>query len=119
MDSSLSVDPAALERLHEWGGEELVTKMVQLFLENAPERGRQIRSGVESGDLKGVERGAHSLKSSAANLGAESVRSLARVMEEQAERGHAEGLDSLLERLEAALDHACDELRRMNSERET
>lgn len=78
------LDSKAMERLREWGGEELASQMVELFLTNSPSRVDQIRSGLAGQDAEAAERGAHSLKSSAANLGAERVRHLALEIERAA-----------------------------------
>ena len=64
------IDPQAHARLEEWGGAGLVTQMIRLFLENAPTRLDQVRKGLSEGGLAEAERGVHSLKSSAANVGA-------------------------------------------------
>lgn len=116
MDTT-EIDPEALARLEEWGGEGLLTQMIQLFLESTPERLAQIREGLERGDRELLERGAHSLKSSAANLGAERLRGLASAMEERAHRGEVVGLASLLTDLEGAHAAASDALRRIREER--
>ena len=77
MDEKPVVDPAALDRLREWGGEKLLMQMVRLFLENSSKRMEQIRAGADGTDVSEAEKGAHSLKSSAANVGAMEVRRLA------------------------------------------
>jgi len=105
------IDPGALERLGEWGGTELVTKMMELFLEVTPERVTEIRAGLDAGDLDRVERGAHSLRSSAGNLGADPVRELAARIEELAEAGTTEGLEPLVTELEDRFRRTLDVLR--------
>jgi HPt (histidine-containing phosphotransfer) domain-containing protein len=106
------LDPEALERLKEWGGDTLVKKMVELFFEVAPERMEAILSGVREGDSDAVERGAHSLRSSAGNLGADALRSLAGRIEEMAAAGNVEGVRPLAERLENRFRQTLDELRK-------
>ena len=68
IDSTI-IDPAALERLKDWGGESLSKEIVRLFLENGPSRVDQIREAMDGEDLDVPERTAHSLKSSTANVG--------------------------------------------------
>lgn len=104
------IDPEALARLREWGGDRLLRQMVHLFLESTPERVRQIREGLERADVELVERGAHSLKSSAANLGAERLRELSGEMEERAHRGDLPGAGALLAALTDAHSRALDAL---------
>ena len=100
------IDPQAQARLHEWGGPKLLTQMLKLFLENAPQRVEQVRKGVTDSALKEVERGAHSLKSSAANVGAVTVSKIAAEIEDKASGDDAAAVVALLPRLEAAFGQA-------------
>jgi HPt (histidine-containing phosphotransfer) domain-containing protein len=100
MTESATIDPAALDRLREWGGEKLLREMLRLFLDNSPVRMEQIRAGVASGTAREVEQGAHSLKSSAANLGARALRDVCAEMEERAHAEDVEGVEELAPRLE-------------------
>jgi len=110
MTDSQIIDSQALERLREWGGDKLAGQMVRLFLKNSGTRMDQIRTGATDGDLEEAERGAHSLKSSAANIGAELVRTLATQMESAALDENAEEARQLLPNLEAAYSDAMKEL---------
>lgn len=102
MTDSEVIDPEALERLREWGGDKLAAQMVRLFLKNSGARMDQIRDGVGRGDPDEAERGAHSLKSSAANIGAETLRTLATRIESAALEQNVEGMSDILPHLEAA-----------------
>lgn len=106
MTEPIALDPEALARLREWGGEALMAKMLELFLANTPERMDQIRRGIDRGDAKLVERGAHSLKSTAANLGAGRLRELAAELEDRAVAGESATLEGRLPELEQAYDLA-------------
>lgn len=80
--SSLDVlDPAALERLETWGGAALVARMIDLFLDLGDDRLEQIHVGARDGEAEQVERAAHALKSSAANLGAQRLKAVAAALE--------------------------------------
>jgi HPt (histidine-containing phosphotransfer) domain-containing protein len=105
------LDPEALDRLKEWGGDALMTRMVVLFFQVAPERMEAIRNGVEEADVNAVERGAHSLRSSAGNLGADAVRQLAGRIEELAAAGNLDGLRPLAKELEDRFRETLVELR--------
>lgn len=102
MAESEVIDPQALARLREWGGERLAAQMVRLFLKNSGARMDQIRSGIDGGDVDQAERGAHSLKSSAANIGAERLRILATQVEAAALDQHLDRMTELLPELEEA-----------------
>ena len=96
------IDPQAQARLEEWGGPKLLAQMLRLFLENAPIRLEQVRRGLAEGSLKDAERGVHSLKSSAANVGAVQVSRLAAQMESLAAGGDSAAVALHLPGLEAA-----------------
>jgi HPt (histidine-containing phosphotransfer) domain-containing protein len=101
-ESQTLLDPGAFVRLREWGGDELLGKMLALYLKNAPDRMGEIRSGVQEGDGGRIEQGAHSLKSSSANLGAERLRWLCQRMEDAGEDGRLAEARGLLPELEEA-----------------
>ena len=107
------VDPAQLERLNEWGGPELQGKMIGLFLTHATERLDQIREGLSNGSPEKSETGAHTLKSSAGNVGAQRVQKLAQDAESLAEAGKLDELQALLPSLEGEFDAACQALRKV------
>lgn len=106
------IDRAALDRLEEWGGDRLLQQMIRLFLENSPERITQIRDGLGAGDASVVERGAHSLKSSAANVGAHEVSRLAQLMEDGVVDSGLDGARPHHEALVEKYERACVALRR-------
>ncbi len=105
------VDLAQMDRLKEWGGGGLQRKMIDLFLTHAELRLDQIRSGLSTGDPERAETGAHTLKSSAGNVGAQRVQMLAQKAEALAEAGDLAGLGALLPPLEEEFSAACDALR--------
>lgn len=116
MTESEVIDPQALERLREWGGEKLAAQMVRLFLKNSGARMDQIRKGVEESDPAEAERGAHSLKSSAANIGAETLRTFATRLESAALQDDLERMQEVLPKLEAAYSTVMVTLESMEKE---
>jgi signal transduction histidine kinase/CheY-like chemotaxis protein/HPt (histidine-containing phosphotransfer) domain-containing protein len=67
------LDPDVIESLRELGdddGMELLAELVDLFLLDAPERMAELFKAFEENDTEQLERTAHALKSSSANLGA-------------------------------------------------
>lgn len=113
MDEPAVIDPDALDRLEEWGGSDLILQLVQIFLEHAPQRVAQIRRGFDADGLEEAERGAHSLKASAGNLGARRLESLAGRIEEGVSAGEPEAARDLVDELEAAFGEACEALERL------
>lgn len=106
MSDAEILDSQTLARLKEWGGENLVAQMVQLFLKNSPSRIEQIRAGVDTGDIRETEKGSHSLKSSAANVGAHAVRTISAALERAAHDGNVDEVTRLVPELERAYEQA-------------
>ncbi len=104
------IDPAALERLEEWGGPGLWKEIFQLFLDHGPVRMDQIRGTMDGDDLDVPERGAHSLKSSAANVGAHHVHKVASEVDVAASGGDLPRVRELIPNLEQAYAQATREL---------
>lgn len=113
MSESDIIDRGAHDRLLEWGGTKLLLQMIRLFLENADERMELIATGFREGEARKVEHGAHSLKSSAANVGAVRLGSIAADMEDRASRGDLEGAEALHPALQAARTDSFTRLRQM------
>jgi HPt (histidine-containing phosphotransfer) domain-containing protein len=55
--------------LSEDGDPELLVDLLQMFLEDGPQKVQAILQGLQSQDFDAIERAAHSLKGSAGNLG--------------------------------------------------
>ncbi|MBL8797243.1 MAG: Hpt domain-containing protein [Planctomycetia bacterium] len=102
------VDPARLSarlaQLRQMGGPPFVQKMIALFVEHTPPRLAGIRQGLAQGDLAAVEFAAHSLKSSAGNLGADRVQELAQEIESLAAARQGDTLPTLAVELGTELD---------------
>jgi HPt (histidine-containing phosphotransfer) domain-containing protein len=110
---SVDVDSAALERLLKAGGRDLVDKMVALFLRHTPDRLSLLRTGAETDDWASVERAAHSMKSSSANLGLRDLRARAEAAEGLAYEGRGMQIRPLLTGLEQAFAAVREELPRI------
>lgn len=100
MSDFTGIDPHGLARLNKIGGSEFVIKMIDLFLEEIPDRLRAARNGELAGDTQAVAEAAHSIKSSAQNFGAESLALIARKFEVMTRSNDCENLAALLNELE-------------------
>ena len=105
------LDSAAIERLHKLGGPVLVRRMLDIFLENAPVRMADARRGIDEDNLDAVERGVHSMRSSAGNVGATRLMELAEEAEDLAEQRTSEGLGDILTAVEEELSRVLDQLK--------
>ena len=78
------LDPGVIASLRELGGDDdpgLFIELVNLFLADTPERLRALSEAMEHRDPTALERAAHALKSSSANLGALELSALFRDIE--------------------------------------
>jgi len=111
------LDAVAVERLRRLGGQEFLVEMIDLFLEHGPGRLDGIRAGMAERDAVLVQRSAHSLKSTAGNLGGRVVQGLAQEIETLAADGDLEAAAPLVERLTAGFGELRAHLERERSRR--
>ena len=110
MNLSPNLDPAALERLRRLGGDKFVREMIGLFLDYVGKKVVEARRAQESGDLAGVQKAVHPVKSSAGNVGASQVQALAARLEMQAKQGESAAVAAGMTELEQAFAAAGIEL---------
>jgi HPt (histidine-containing phosphotransfer) domain-containing protein len=95
---------AQLEKLKNLGGDEFVAEMVDLFLGDTPQQLGEALAALRAGELGGVQRRVHSLKSSAGNFGARALQELAFRAERLAAENRAEALPAALDAIGAAFE---------------
>lgn len=108
------LDMRVIEGLRELGGDDdpgLLLEVIGMFLDDAPTRIAEIRQGLASGDIKLLERAAHSLKSASANVGAMQLSNVCKRIEEIARQDKAAGIAELIPESNKALDDATTALR--------
>jgi HPt (histidine-containing phosphotransfer) domain-containing protein len=115
MKSVKSLDKTALVNLYNIGGKDFLLKMIDNFIAQSPNRIKSAQASLAAADLKAIHLIAHSLKASAANIGAAKVQDLAEKLEEMASVGLREHIGEALERLDGMLAEAINSLK---SERE-
>lgn len=103
----MELDVKTLSQIREIGGDELLSKLARLYLENTPMRLEELRRGMAAADWKRTARAIHSVRSSSVTLGAIELAETAAGMEKVAEAGDRDGLEAslpqLLEQIQAAL----------------
>jgi HPt (histidine-containing phosphotransfer) domain-containing protein len=104
-----NLDEVQLAFLRRIGGDKLIHKLIDLVLENVPKRLAAARSALACGDAKKIGRAAHTLVSSAGNVGAVAMHEAAYNLETAAYEPNSD-LTSLLERLEARWECARERL---------
>ncbi|MCB1801725.1 MAG: EAL domain-containing protein [Gammaproteobacteria bacterium] len=114
------LDRQALQVLHQLGeanGRDVIGKVANLFLEQAPKQLEGMRTALAGGDSESVRQLAHSLKSSSANLGAMQVSQSAAALEAAARDGRTQLFDELGEQLHETATAALDAIRDMLTSR--
>jgi len=101
--NEVSIDPTVIERMVSFGGNKLKIQLIDMFLEKMPERAALINQGILSRQADLVERTAHSLISSAGNLGGFAVSKLAAQLEAAAMQSDFESLTAINERITLAI----------------
>lgn len=109
------LDTAVLDDLVSLGGDEgaeFLEEIIGLFFQDASARVGAIRSSVEAGQVEPIERAAHALKSSSANVGAlvfagvcKEVEALARANELEELAREIPRLVAMFEEVKHALEH--------------
>ncbi|MEJ2620467.1 MAG: response regulator [Candidatus Thiodiazotropha sp.] len=93
MTSGGIIDRNVLEELYEIMEDDFVS-VLESYLKSAPGLMLGIRDAVKAGDMDGLVKSAHPLKSSSANVGAMELSILARELEFKGRQGDANGLVS-------------------------
>ena len=91
-----------LERVE--GDQELLTEIINLFVDDAPRLMDAMRGALQQGDMIVLERSAHSLKGAAGNLSANLTAAAALELEKHAKSGDVESSKASLTNLEGAVD---------------
>jgi two-component system, sensor histidine kinase and response regulator len=102
---------AALRELEEPGSSELVTQLVGSFLATADGHLARAAAALAEGNAKALSRAAHTLKSSAANLGAEALAANYGALEKCAREGRLADADGLIDAARAEQQRAMLALR--------
>jgi HPt (histidine-containing phosphotransfer) domain-containing protein len=95
------LDQDVLARLRKTRDQELLAKLTELFLEDAPYQLEALREAIRVGDAPRVERVAHTLKGSSGHLGALRMSTICVELQDVGHRGELERAPVLVERLGA------------------
>jgi PAS domain S-box-containing protein len=112
------IDPAvfgALRELEEEGAPGFLRELIDLYLSDLPGRLAELERAVAAGDAPAVQRAAHTLKGSSANLGARRVATDCEAIERDARSGSLARAAELLARVQLGAEqvrHALEEERR-------
>ena len=99
-DANAPINPRALDALRHMGGRAraaLVDRIIGIFLNDTPPWFAQMGAAAQDDDSEALRRGAHRLKSSSANVGAERLAALFNELEMLGRSGSVAGAQRLLE----------------------
>jgi len=113
------INQEVFDKLLEIGGPNLARRVIELFFEHTPGKVQSLEQSLAQQDLKTLERTAHSIKSSAANLGLEELRQVAAELERIANRGELEPCTALVTELLTRCAEAENSLRNKQKELES
>ena len=88
------------------GDVELLVDLIGMFLDDSPGRVTDVLDGLAANDLGKVERAAHSLHSSAGNLGASEVQRLSSELQFASRELRREAIEQLAEQLRGSYAEA-------------
>ncbi len=102
MNDTRDFDPETIIKLRQLGGDRLILKLVAVFGEFARDRVQDAVTAGQSGDLEGLARAAHAVRSSAGNVGALRLLAIATALEQAARAGRAAPIPALVSDLHTA-----------------
>lgn len=105
-----------ISNLEKIGGKQFVQKLINSFHRNVSQKIEKAKEGIRTGNLEAVERAAHSIKSSAGNLGAARLEEISGNIEKIAESNEDINYDELILKLENAYNEIKPELNRILEE---
>ena len=102
MTPDAPIDMAVLEKIKEIGENELVIKIIDLFIDYIATKVAEAKNAMMRGDLTGVQDAVHPIKSGASNVGAHKLRAIALFIEQLAMQKKGDQIPPRLLELEAA-----------------
>ena len=102
-----------IRELDTTGGDVLLHKILQAFLESAPNNMHQLEQAITNGDADSLRQSAHALKSSSGNIGAENLSALLKQLEADGRTGELSHAKSLQESLRQHYQQAITEINKI------
>jgi HPt (histidine-containing phosphotransfer) domain-containing protein len=107
-----TLDPAALANIRAVDGDgSVLAEVIELYLGEAPDHLRSLRTALDGGRLSDLGRSAHALKSASLNIGARALGDLCSRLERQARAGDSAGTGELVAAIDALMDRVRNALR--------
>lgn len=103
-----TIDPhviAAFREMEVEGEESMLSKLIDVFLENTPRVLNEVRAALTGKSTSEIELAAHALKGSCSNFGAERMRASCERLEEVARAGELEEAKEWIEKVEKEFEY--------------
>lgn len=116
MSTHLVIDPQAIANLRELNPDDndaFLREIVDIFLEDTPQRIAELDVSLASNDIPRFTRAAHSIKGSSSNVGAMALRAVAEQLEHQSKASGLSGLEPTLASLKSEYERVVAEIRRL------
>jgi HPt (histidine-containing phosphotransfer) domain-containing protein len=110
------IDPQALDNLRALNpgdNDEFLRELAAIFLEDTPKRITELDNSLAAGDTGTFTRAAHSIKGSAANLGAMRLRAAADKLEHHSRKEGLTAVNDMVAAIKAEFAQAAAELKRL------
>jgi HPt (histidine-containing phosphotransfer) domain-containing protein len=108
------LDQKALDNIravHREGAPKLLERVINIYFESSPKLLQTLRDAIAGDDAaETIERAAHSLKSSSANLGATRLTALCGDLEKMARENRTEGAKAIVIEIEQLYPLVCESL---------
>jgi len=101
-----SLDAGVVESLRELGGDEMLSELAPLFLNDTSSNLAALKDAIDKHDANFVKRVAHTLKGSSDNMGALRMAAICGELEDAGVSEDLATAPALIERLEAEFEHA-------------
>ncbi len=104
---------ASLRQLTPPGEPDVLTEVLNLFLDEAPKRMERLRDAWQDRNTAELQRSAHSLKGSAGNIGARRMYDICKQLDERGKASDFSGAKHLIEALAGEFDRVEHEIRQL------
>jgi HPt (histidine-containing phosphotransfer) domain-containing protein len=98
------IDRQVIKNLRELGGQEMLSELAEMFLDDTRLGIDTLKGAVEEGDAQTIERTAHTLKGSSGNMGAHRMARVCAQLEEVGASGDLKRAPRLIVQLEEEFD---------------
>jgi HPt (histidine-containing phosphotransfer) domain-containing protein len=110
------LDPSVIDTLRQLtppGEPDVLTEVLQMFLQEVPPRIERLRNAWTAGDIQEVHRAAHSLKGSAGNIGAQRLLAVCRDLDDRKGSLDPAAAAALVAALDVEFGKVEEEIRRL------